>query len=163
MPEPWLRETRLDCDPAAAAAIFALDQASEDIVTHTAGLTEAQVWCEPLPNISIGFDLRHIAGSLDRLSTYLAGRELNEAQLAALKRETEPGATLAFLRDEALQAIARAQTAIRTLPREEFAAPRYVGRRHIQTTAMGLVIHMAEHTQRHIGRLILLCRLAADA
>ena len=36
---------------------------------------------------SIAFQLRHVAGSLDRLLTYAEGRALNEQQLAALQSE----------------------------------------------------------------------------
>ena len=36
---------------------------------------------------------------------------------------------------------------------------REVGRRRLQTTAIGLAIHIVEHGQRHTGQAITTCRL----
>jgi hypothetical protein len=38
--------------------------------------------------------------------------------------------------------------------------PRYVGRKQLPTTVLGLLVHIAEHTQRHIGEAIMIARLA---
>jgi hypothetical protein len=150
--EPWLREIRLDTDPAVAAVIFALQQARDDLERFTEGLADDQLWRAP----SIGFHLRHIAGSLDRLTTYLQGEALSEQQLAALRGEKDPGPGRSQLLDEINRAIARTGEVIRTV--KDFSAPRYIGRERIPTTAIGLIIHMAEHTQRHVGETIVLCR-----
>jgi hypothetical protein len=40
------------------------------------------------------------------------------------------------------------------------ADPRTVGRKHLPTTVVGLVVHLAEHTQRHVGELIVTTKLA---
>ncbi len=152
MREPWLREIQLDVDPAIAAVLFALQQAEEDLERFTVGLSDEQIWREP----SVGFHLRHISGSLDRLTTYLEDRALSEAQLAALAAEKQPGPGRDQLLADVKRAIARTGDVIRRVT--DFAAPRYVGRERIRTTAIGLVIHMAEHTQRHVGEVIVLSR-----
>ncbi len=141
-PEPWLREITLPCDPAIAAVVFALRQAEEDLARF-----------EAPP--SVNFHLRHIAGSLDRLTAYLKNQALTDAQLAALASEQTGGAES---REELLAALTRVfantrETLLR-FPAVEFGEPRYVGRRRIRTTAIGLIIHMAEHTQRHVGQVI---------
>lgn len=141
MREPWLREIDLSCDPAVAAIILALQQASEDLARFTDPLVSAQV-----------FHLRHIAGSLDRLATYLESRSLTEAQFEALRAEHDPGPTRAELLRDIDLSIARAETVMRAVT--DFAAPRYIGRERIRVPAIGLMIHMAEHTQRHVGQVI---------
>ena len=54
-------------------------------------LTREQLWARPAGVASVGFHLRHIVGSLDRLLTYARGAQLDRAQLAALRQEAEPG------------------------------------------------------------------------
>jgi hypothetical protein len=34
-----------------------------------------------------------------------------------------------------------------------------VGRRALPTTVIGLIVHLAEHTQRHLGQAILITKL----
>jgi hypothetical protein len=151
MREPWLREMKLDADPAVAAVIFALEQAREDLDRFTAGLSDERMWRAP----SIGFQLRHIAGSLDRLTTYLEGRALSPLQLAALREEKQPGPGRAQLLDWVNSAIVRAGEVCRLTA--DFGGTRYIGRERIATTAIGVMVHMAEHTQRHVGQTIALC------
>jgi hypothetical protein len=38
--------------------------------------------------------------------------------------------------------------------------PREVGRKRLPTTAIGLLTHIAEHTQRHVGQAISASKLA---
>lgn len=54
------------------------------------GLTVAQIWASPHGFGSVGFHIRHIAGSVDRLMTYLQKRELTETQMEELRDEARP-------------------------------------------------------------------------
>jgi uncharacterized damage-inducible protein DinB len=36
----------------------------------------------------------------------------------------------------------------------DLEAERFVGRRHLPTTLGGLLVHVAEHTQRHVGQMV---------
>lgn len=147
MREPWLREETLPCDPAIAAVIFALQQAEEDLQRFD-------------PPRSAYFHLRHIAGSLDRLTTYLEDKALDREQIAALEEEeTDWGQSREDLLFQCRNAIARTRAVILDFPPDQFALPRYVGRQRIRTTAIGLMIHIAEHTQRHIGEIIAYSRV----
>jgi hypothetical protein len=80
MQEPWLRGPIAGVSPLIAPVLYSFEQAREDLATHTAGLTIAQIWARPAGLPSVGFQLRHIAGSVDRLVTYLSGRQLSDAQ-----------------------------------------------------------------------------------
>ncbi len=108
---------------------------------------------------AVGFHMRHIAGSVDRLLTYAVGRMLSDEQLAALKCEMDQGAS----RDELLAAMDRslreAEEVMRTLSPATFDEPRVVGRKKLPTTVAGLLVHIAEHTQRHVGQAIVTAKL----
>jgi hypothetical protein len=157
--EPWLREVDLGVHPALAQPIFALEQVLEDLERHTAGLTDEQVWISPNGLTPLGFHLRHIAGSTDRLTTYLRGDQLSEAQLAQLKEEKTPGPTRDSLLSAITAAIRDAQAAIRALEPEHLGQPRFIGRKRIRTTIIGLAIHVGEHAQRHTGQAITTCNI----
>ena len=57
------------------------------------GLTANRIWTTPSGAASIGFHVRHAAGSLDRLFTYARGEQLSSEQRAALAAEGEPDMT----------------------------------------------------------------------
>lgn len=157
--EPWLREIDLGVHPALAQPIFALEQVLEDLEHHTAGLTDSQVWITPHGLTPLGFHLRHIAGSTDRLTTYLRGDQLSEAQLAQLKEEKAPGPTRVELLGGIGDAVRDAQAAIRTLDPDKLGEPRFIGRKRIRTNVIALAIHIGEHAQRHTGQAITTCHV----
>jgi hypothetical protein len=159
MPEPWLRAIQLDVDPAIAAILFALQQVREDL----SSIVVEDIW-RALPGIpSLGFQLTHIAGSLDRLTTYLTGGTLTDSQLAFLSAESSPGASREELLAQVELALRRTENALQSIDPATYAEPRYVGRRRIPTTVIGLAIHIAEHTQRHCGQAITTSKVLAKA
>jgi uncharacterized damage-inducible protein DinB len=159
LPEPWLRGPLADEDPLLMPTLHALQQAHEDLRLNARGLSDAQAWARPHGLTSLGFHLRHIAGSLDRLTTYLRGRALNEEQLAFLQAESQPGASLRDMLDDVDRAIERTSRVLRSLDLTTLRDKRGVGRRELPTTVIGLTVHIAEHTQRHVGQAITTCLL----
>lgn len=159
-PEPWLRGPLSGVSPLLAPALYGFAQAREDLALHTAGLTAEQVWARPRGLAPLGFHIRHMAGSVDRLTSYLEGRELEEEQIASLAREMTPGAGLTDLLAELDHALRRAEELIRGIDPATFAEPRWVGRRRLPSTVIGLLVHIAEHTQRHLGQAISAAKLA---
>jgi uncharacterized damage-inducible protein DinB len=153
-------------DTFIAPLLYSFQMAREDLALHTGGLTPAQVWATPHGFNSVGFHLRHIAGSTDRLMTYAEGGQLSEAQMAFLRSEKEPGAAPeALLTRDALlagidAAFAKAEAAARAIDPAHLADPRGVGRKQLPTTVIGLLVHIAEHTQRHVGQAICAAQLA---
>jgi hypothetical protein len=162
-PEPWLRGAMPDVSPLIAPTLYAFEQAREDLVAHTEGLTPAQIWVRPFGLAPVGFHLRHIADSVGRLTTYLLGSQLNSAQLAALREEMEPGASREQLLRAVHRELAAAAERMRQLDPAAFTEPRVVGRKRLPTTVIGLVVHLAEHTQRHVGQAISAAKLARAA
>jgi uncharacterized damage-inducible protein DinB len=157
MPEAWLRGPIEGVDAYLQPAAHVLVQAREDFDRATAGISLANLWARPNGAASLGFHLRHVAGSLDRLLTYARGAQLNDRQHAALKREAEPGTPpdeAATLVDQARGAIDAALAQLRATRREELLEPRAVGRAALPSTVLGLLVHAAEHASRHVGQAI---------
>jgi uncharacterized damage-inducible protein DinB len=160
LPEPWLRGPLPGVDTFVAPLLYSFQMAREDLATHTAGLTTEQIWATPHSFGSVGFHLRHIAGSTDRLMTYVSGGQLDAAQMSALKAEKEPGATREELLAGIDAAFEKAEAVARALDAARLADPRGVGRKQLPTTVTGLLVHIAEHTQRHVGQAISAAKLA---
>src|SRR3982750_597653 len=90
LPEPWLRGPIPGVHPLVAPVLYAFQQAREDLAKFTEGLTPEQLWATPHGFGAAGFHILHIAGSTERLMTYLQGRELTAAQMEALRDEARP-------------------------------------------------------------------------
>jgi uncharacterized damage-inducible protein DinB len=145
-------------------AAHALLQTREDLERAAAGLSGEELWARPGGAASVGFHLRHIAGSIDRLLTYARGGALTEAQLAVLAREEGRGAPeeekAAALVLAAIAAVDEALRVIRSTAVDTLGEPRTVGRAALPSTVRGLLFHIAEHTQRHTGQIVTTARIA---
>ncbi len=154
MAEPWLRGTLTEVEPVRRAVLHALELASEDGERWAASLTDAQMFARPVNLPSVAFQLRHIARSLDRLLTYAEGEQLTREQLAALSTEMDEAGTASDVLREFRDGLARSMQRVREVAPESLAAARGVGRKMLPTTVAGLLIHCAEHTQRHVGQMV---------
>lgn len=152
--EPWLRGTLTELPSVHRAVLHALELAGEDLHRWCGQLTDAQMNQRPAQIAPVAFHLRHIARSLDRLLTYAEGASLDEKQLLALKSELNPGATRNDLFAEISTALANSATRIRGFASADLESPRSVGRNKLLTTLGGLLVHIADHTQRHVGQAI---------
>jgi hypothetical protein len=132
----------------------------EDLALHTEGVTQDQLWHRHGQLPSLGFHLRHIAGSVERLTAYLMGEELTPEQLAYLKTEGDAGATLHELLTGIDAMLTATEAKLRTIDPATIHEPRYIGRKRLPTTVLGLLVHIAEHTQRHLGQAITTAKLA---
>lgn len=158
-PEPWLRGTLKNTNPFIAPVLYSCQQAAEDLAKFTTGLSIAQTWARPAGLSPIGFQIRHIAGSIDRLMTYALGRSLNDVQLEALKHELDAGEPIENLLLVLHRSLQDAEAAIRAIDPATFPDARKVGRKALPTTVIGLLIHISEHTQRHVGQAIVTAKI----
>jgi DinB family protein len=154
LPEAWMRGPIPGVDTLLAPLLYSFQTAREDLAKWTEGLTSGQIWATPHGFGSVGFHLRHIAGSTDRLMTYVEGKQVSEAQLAVMNAEKEPGATREMLLAGLSAAFENAEAVVRSLNPAQLAEPRAVGRKQLPTTVIGLLFHIAEHTQRQVGQAI---------
>jgi uncharacterized damage-inducible protein DinB len=154
MAEPWLRGTLTDVAAVPRAVLHALELAREDLTRWSGDLSDAELNARPEGIAPVAFHIRHIARSVDRLLSYAEGKRLDDSQIAALKTELEAGATRAELFAELEAALARGAVRVRQFDRNRLEEPRPVGMKLLPTTVGGLLVHVADHTQRHVGQAI---------
>ncbi len=152
--EPWLSGTHTDVPAAGRAVLHALELALDDLRKWTDGLTDAEIHSAPLGLTPIALHLRHIAGSVDRILTYAEGNQLSSAQLTALKAESAGAEPLNELLANIEAVFTTAATRIRALASADLDTPRTVGRKQLPTSLGGALIHVADHTLRHVGQVI---------
>jgi hypothetical protein len=154
LPEVWLRGPIAGVPPVLMPAAHALLGALEDLERVATTMTALELWTSPGGAAPVGFHLRHVAGSIDRLLTYARGEPLDESQRAALADEDRGGADAGTLVAELRRSVDRALDALRATPPERVHDARAVGRAGLPSTVLGLLFHAAEHAQRHTGQAI---------
>jgi uncharacterized damage-inducible protein DinB len=142
--------------------LHSFQQVREDLEQYASGLAPRDVWCN-VDGASIGFHLKHMAGSVERLTAYLTGVPLTSGQLEAAQweNEGEEGAdTLIALLHSALS---ESEQQLRAIQPQSLYDGRVVGRKALPTNVLGLLVHLAEHTQRHLGQVITLTKLVRQS
>lgn len=158
--EAWLEGPLEGYPPLLMPVAHSLVQAKRDLRAAAAGLTQAALWQRPGGAASIGFHLVHAAGSADRLLTYARGEALSEAQLAAISAEKDAtNGSAADLLDRVDETLDRVLETVQRVREDELTAVRYVGRARVASTLIGLLFHIAEHTQRHTGQVVTTARI----
>lgn len=161
--EPWLRGTHTELPAVLRAVLHAFELAHEDVYYWAADLSESELHAAPSGVTSIAFHLRHITRSLDRLLTYAEGSQLSNEQILALRTESDFKCSRDQLFSEFNAGLASATTRVRALMSANLDQPRAVGKRQIPTTVGGLLVHLADHTQRHTGQIVTTSKLVKAA
>lgn len=152
--EVWLRGPVEGVDPQLMPAAHALLQVREEIESTLSGFAPTLLWVRP-GAASVGFHLRHLAGSTRRLLAYARGESLSDEQIAQARAEGSPDeASVESLVADAHAAIDEVLTHIRAIDPSTLLATRGVGRARLPSTVGGLLFHIAEHAQRHAGQLV---------
>lgn len=152
--EPWLRGTHADTPAVGRAVLHAFDLALDDITKWTEGLSDLEIHAQPLGLSPVSFHLKHIARSIDRLLTYAEGGQISSDQLTRLKSELTGCETLAELLAEVETSFSNAADRVRVLATADFNTFRGVGRKQLPTSIGGALVHVADHTQRHVGQVV---------
>lgn len=158
LPEPWLRGPVAGVPDVAMPLAHSFAQVREDLDRHVTPLTTDEIW-RPMPGGSLGFHLKHIAGSVDRLSSYLEGNPLTPAQMNFLREEAEGKQEVRQLLQLVDERLNNAQAIAARFDFARLRQARTVGRQGLPTTVLGLLVHLAEHTQRHLGQCITLAHI----
>ncbi len=165
LPEAWLRGPLPGVPPLLQPVAHALLQAREEVAAIMADFPAEKLAARPLGLASVGFHLRHLAGVLDRTFTYARGAALSETQLAYLAAEgqppTHPGAVRELVQDFDQQ-VDKALIQLQNTPEASLPEWRGVGRAQLPSTVIGLLVHAAEHTTRHLGQLLVTARVVAE-
>jgi uncharacterized damage-inducible protein DinB len=154
IPEPWLRGTLTEVDAVLRAVLHALELAREDVERWSDDLSDLELESQPLGLPSVGRQMRHIVRSLDRLLTYAEGRQLSPEQLEVLKTEADASSSRIALFAEFGSGLSSAMQRVESFRPESYGESRGVGRKMLPTTVAGLLVHCADHTQRHVGQMV---------
>ena len=161
LPEIWLRGPLDGITPFLQPVAHALLQAKEEINELMKDFPEHLLWEKPAGVASPGFHLQHLAGVLNRLFTYAEGKSLSEEQLTALKAEgkAEAAGNLQELLQIFNQQVEKSIEQLKVTAADELTEFRGVGRAQLPSTVLGLLVHGAEHTMRHMGQLLVTVRI----
>jgi uncharacterized damage-inducible protein DinB len=154
MTEPWLRGTLTELPVLQRAVLHSLQMAQEDTTKWCRGLDDREIHARPFGLPSVAFQLRHIARSLDRFCCYAEGKPLTEQQLAGLASEMENSGTNNSIFSELEASLETTRRRLEEIIRQPLDTPIAIGRKRLPTTLAGLLVHAAEHTQRHVGQAI---------
>lgn len=154
LPEPWLRGTLTEIAPVQRAVLHAMEMAREDLEKWCDGLSDDEINYRPGGIAPVAFHLRHIARSTDRLLTYAEGGQLSPEQINLMKAELDPGAMKNELLAELVVGFMKSARRIRSFKEEDLGEKRSVGKKQLPTSVGGLLVHVADHTQRHVGQAI---------
>ena len=161
--EVWLRGPLPGVPPLLQPVAHALLQAREELTAAMTDFPPELLNERPAGLASVGFHLQHLSGVLDRLLTYARTEALTAEQLAALAAENPPLAigpdAVAQLVQRFVQQVDSALQQLRATAEASLTEPRGVGRAQIPSTVMGLLVHAAEHTTRHLGQLLVTARV----
>lgn len=157
--EVWLTGAVPGYEPLLMPVVHSLLQVKAEIDAVLSEVTEAELWERPGGAASIGFHIRHIGGSTERLLTYARGESLTPTQLSAAKAESEEQVHREVLVRDAHAALDRALAQIRATPVASLLEERKVGRAGLPATTLGLLFHAAEHATRHAGQALTTARI----
>ena len=152
--EPWLRGTLTEVGAVQRAVLHAMEMAQEDLELWCGGLSDDEVNARPYGIAPVAFHLRHIARSLDRLLTYAEGRQLSVDQMDMLRGELDSAAIAEVVLAEVRAGLGGAAERVRMISPTRYEEARGVGRAMLPSTVGGLLVHCAEHTQRHVGQAV---------
>ena len=163
--EVWQRGPIENIPSLLQPVAHALLQAREELHNMMSDFPEKLLWERPAGVASPAFHLQHLTGVLDRLFTYARKESLTVMQLDALKIEGDEKNTLLTMHELITLFNKQVDFSIDELSRvntDELTNERTIGRKLIPTTLIGLYVHAAEHTMRHIGQLLVTVRVLAN-
>ncbi len=155
-PEVWQRGPVPGIPPLLQPVAHALLQAGEELDALMQGFDETRLWEKPAGVASPGFHLQHLSGVIDRLLTYARGEMLSPEQMEMLRLEgvsPQPELTVARLLERFHKQVQLALQQLSDTNEASLTDFRGIGRKQVPTTVLGLLVHAAEHTMRHVGQL----------
>jgi uncharacterized damage-inducible protein DinB len=133
--------------------------AQEDTAKWCRDLDDRELHARPFNLPSVAFQLRHIARSLDRFCTYAECAPLTPKQFAALASEMDSEGTRDSIFSEMGESLEKTRQRLDAIVRQPLDLLVSIGRKALPTNLTGLLIHAAEHTQRHVGQAITTAKL----
>ena len=166
LPEVWLRGPLNNIPPLTQPVAHALLQAGEEIDNALFGFPDHLLWIKPAGVASVGFHLQHMSGVCDRLLTYAKEQALSKDQLIYLQHEEtaiEENSNTILLVKKFHSSVQTVIDFLTTLSDADLTAFRPVGRNKLPSSLIGLLVHIAEHTMRHLGQLLVTARILTSS
>lgn len=159
--EVWMRGPISGLIPLLQPVAHAILQAREEVNLMMIDFPNELIWERPNAVASVAFHLQHLSGVLDRLFTYANNQILNEDQLEllALEADSTQLLTVKGLLTRFNNQVNKALTQLKNIEEKTLLEPRSIGRKQIPTNQLGLLFHAAEHTQRHVGQLLVTIKM----
>jgi uncharacterized damage-inducible protein DinB len=159
--EYWLKGSVPEIPLLLQPVAHAILQVQKELKDVFIEFDEKKLWERPRNVASLGFHLNHLTGVLDRLFTYAEGNSLTDEQMVFLKNEgienIDTGSK-ELLKAFDLQVIKSLEQLKNTNP-ETLTETRFVGRKMLPSTVIGLLFHAAEHTTRHFGQMLVTIKI----
>ena len=154
--EFWLAGPIPNIPDILQPAAHALLQSERELKKYTANFPKELLWAKTSGRASVGFHMNHITGVLDRMMTYAKSESLTDEQFLFLKQEGSFNldTEVEDLQEQFSTKVAEALAFFKTISEHTLTETRTVGRKKLPTTVLGLLFHAAEHSQRHIGQLL---------
>tara|TARA_R100000935_G_C2838579_1_gene169662 strand:+ start:435 stop:950 length:516 start_codon:yes stop_codon:yes gene_type:complete len=164
-PEYWLRGKVEGTPDLLQPIAHSFLQSKLELKKYMLDFKDSLLWEQPAGRASVGFHLNHLTGVLDRLFTYAEGSNLTEEQLNYLKNESVPNQNISseLLVADFEEKIEEVLEKLKTIPVASLTEFRGVGRKQLPSSVIGLIFHAAEHTQRHIGQLLVTVSVVKNA
>lgn len=168
LPEVWLRGPLDDMPPLLQPVAHSLLQAREELNELMQGFPETLLWERTAGLASPAFHLQHLSGVIDRLFTYARREQLSAEQLAALAGEGKPSPsakanTVSTLVEQFNKQVDEALAQLSVADSSALTSAREVGRGKLPSTVIGLYVHAAEHTMRHLGQLLVTVKVLKES
>ena len=160
-PEVWLRGPVAGIPQLLQPVAHILLQAREEVAIITKNFPDARLWDKPAGVASVGFHLQHLTGVIDRLFTYARGEALSPSQMDALasERRTSGDFEVEELVHKFNMQVDNALYQLGITEESTLSEQRQVGRAKLPSTVLGLLVHAAEHSMRHVGQLLVTVRV----
>lgn len=154
--EVWMQGPIQDMPSFVQPVAHTLLQVDRDIESLITPDLQSLLWIKPYGVASIAFHLQHIAGVIDRMHTYAIDKSLSDEQFVYLKKEGVESAELTtdILKRNISATIQEVLNQLKNTTEITLKETRFLGRKKIPTTQIGLLFHAAEHAQRHYGQLL---------
>lgn len=155
--EVWQRGPLPGFSPLLQPVAHALLQAREEVELYMHDFPVALLWQRPAGMASCGFHLQHLSGVLDRVFTYARAEGLSPEQFAQLEEEgkdSTPSYSVNKLLERFSRQVDQALAQLKVTDAATLPAYRGIGRAGLPSTVIGLLVHAAEHTMRHVGQLM---------
>ena len=154
--EVWQRGPLQKIPALLQPIAHALLQAEEEIDEMMNNFSDELLWYRPANVASPAFHLQHLSGVLDRVFTYARNEPLTDFQLTQLHDEDvapQQNVTVQSLLERFKRQIKTAIIQLQNTEEDTLKEFRGVGRKQLPSTVIGLLVHAAEHTMRHVGQL----------